>query len=119
MALPTIAGLISMGIATMDGKGSIATMVRSMLIGSVANSVCWGSVLLATRAYRNPRSVLFPALAGIVPLTVFYASLGGPSDPFLVIGLIVAPFYTIPLILLGALAGLWFDKRPRTKTGVQ
>ncbi len=111
IVLPTLVGLISMGLGGMDGTGSMGTMLSLVLIGTVANSVCWGGVLLATLAYRNPKSVFFPAVAGIVPLAVVYAGLGGESDPLLVIGLIIVPFYTLPLILLGALGGLWFDRR--------
>jgi len=115
IALPLFAGLVSMGLAIMDGEGSIGTMLTIMLVGSMANGVCWGSVLLATLAYRNPRSVFFPAVAGIVPLTLLYATLGSSArEPFLVIGLVIAPFYTIPLVLLGAMVGRWFDKRSRS-----
>ncbi len=58
----------------------------------------------------------FPGIAGIVPLTVLYATLGtAPIEPLLGIGLIVAPFYTIPLILLGTVVGLWFDRRSRSR----
>jgi hypothetical protein len=100
--------------AVVEGPGWFA----SYLPGSIAaflfvqawNAVCWGSVLAATFAYRSPRSAWFPAILGFAYPLYEHATLDLLSDAQAALGLIIMPIYSLPLVFVGAMAGLIFDR---------
>jgi hypothetical protein len=93
----------------------IAAMVNSSLphslsgglFLSVFNSICWGSILLATAGYRHPHSAMFPVVMGFAWPTLFYLTFDSKSSPF---GFVFIPIENLVFVFAGWLAGRYFDK---------
>jgi hypothetical protein len=85
--------------------------LSAVLFISAFNCVCWVAILLATSKYKHVGSVWFPATAGFLLPLAAHASLDLSSDSTAAIALIFIPFASLPLVLIGWLLGLWFDRR--------
>jgi hypothetical protein len=81
-----------------------------VLLG-VCNALCWGAILAASFTYRHARSVWFPAVLGFGFLALSHAFLDLSSNSTAAISLIFIPIFSLPLVIVGWLAGLWYDRR--------
>jgi hypothetical protein len=83
----------------------------AVLFFAAFNAICWGSILAATFTYRDPRSAWFPAVLGFALPALAHVTLDLASDPQAAIALVFIPIYALPLVLVGWLLGLWFDRK--------
>ena len=85
--------------------------VFAILFLSAFNAICWGSILCSTFSYRSPKAVWFPAGFGFVFPAIAHGTLDLSSDAQAALGLIFIPIYALPLVLVGWLVGIWFDRK--------
>lgn len=85
--------------------------IGAIIFFGVFNAICWGSILGASFSYRHPSSVCFPAILGFAALAAMHAFLDLASSSTAAIALVFIPIYSLPLVLIGWLIGLWFDRR--------
>jgi hypothetical protein len=103
-----IPGMITQGV---NWFTSYWTGWHSFLFFGTFNSICWGSILLATLTYRDVRSVWFPALIGFAMPAYWHATLDiASSNFFSAIKLSTIPFLSLPYVGVGWLVGLAFDR---------
>lgn len=81
-----------------------------ILLGAL-NAICWGSILGTSFSYRHSSSVWFPAAFGFAFLAVAHAFVDLSSSSTAAIALVFIPIFSVPLVLVGWLVGLWFDRR--------
>jgi hypothetical protein len=84
-------------------------------IGGVAfiaglQSLCWGSILLSSFTYRQPSALWFPAALGFAFVALAHAFLDLNSSSTAAIGLAAIPVMSLPIILIGWMLGLWFQR---------
>jgi len=84
-----------------------------MILLGFFNALCWGGVLLGSLCYRHPRSVWFPLALGFALPAYGHATVDLSADAQAAVALVFIPIYSLPLVLLGWLLGLWYD---RTRT---
>ncbi len=77
----------------------------------IFNAFCWGSILAATFSYRHARSIWFPVFFGFAFPLWEHAFLDLSSDAQAAVALVFIPLYSLPLVFIGWLAGLWFDRK--------
>lgn len=83
------------------------------------NGVCWGSILGASFTYRHARSVWFPAVLGFAFPAIAHACLDLSSDSTAAVAIVFIPLYSLPLVFLGWLLGLWFDRRSASEDSLR
>jgi ACR3 family arsenite efflux pump ArsB len=76
----------------------------------VLQALCWGSILLASLKYQHPSTIWFPAVFGFVGVAIAHACLNLSSSSTAAIGLVAIPLLSVPLVLIGWLVGLWFER---------
>ncbi len=62
-------------------NSSLPLGLKEGLFLGAFNSICWGSILLATAGYRHPNSAIFPIVIGFAWPTLFYLTFDGKSSP--------------------------------------
>jgi hypothetical protein len=97
--LPFIAAIVN---------SSLPLDLRGVLFLGALNSICWGSILLATTGYRDPNSAIFPIVTGFAWPTLFYLTFNGKSSP---LGFIFLPIENLGFVFAGWLVGRYVDKR--------
>ena len=110
--LPYCARLVA---ALFMGPSWFADYLDAGLLGFVVigafNTINWGAVILTTLSFRHPRSSWFPAVFGFALPLVGHASLDLGADAQAAVALAVLPFASLPLVFIGWLVGLWYDRR--------
>lgn len=97
--LPYIAGIVN---------SALPPSFKGALFLGVVNSICWGSVLLATSGYQHSSSAMFPILLGFAWPTCFYLTFNTKSSP---LGFIFLPIENLVFVLAGWLVGRYVDKQ--------
>ncbi len=97
--LPYIAGIVN---------NALPLNFRGALFLGVVNSICWGSVLLATSGYRHSGSAMFPIVMGFAWPTCFYLTFNPKSSP---LGFIFFPIENVVCVFAGWLVGRYVDKQ--------
>jgi hypothetical protein len=89
---------------------------------SLADAICWGSVVMLSYAYRWPVSILFPSVLGLGSLAIAHGTLDLASDAQAAIGLLFIPIFSLPFVAIGWAIGFLVDrvltKRVRHKLAV-
>jgi hypothetical protein len=75
------------------------------------NAIFWGSVLLAVSTFHQLRSAWFPVILGFAFPAIAYAFVDLTSSSTAALGLIFIPLYALPLVLIGWLAGRYYDRK--------
>lgn len=75
------------------------------------NFIFWGSVLLSVTTYRHPRSAWFPVILGFAAPAICYGLVDLRSSSTAVLSMVFIPLYALPLVLIGWLAGLRYDRK--------
>ncbi len=78
---------------------------------NIPSLICWGSIFLAVSVYRHQKAAWFPVIFGFALPTLVYASLDLSADALNSIALITAPIFSLPLVLIGFLIGVKYDKK--------
>jgi hypothetical protein len=99
VCLPFVAALVNSSLPFTWG---------GILMIGVFNSICWGSILVATAGYRDPSSAIFPVVIGYAWPTLFYLTFDGKSSPF---GLVFVPIENVVFVLIGWLVGRYAERR--------
>jgi len=95
-------------------NSSLPFGVREGLFVGVLNSICWGSILVATIGFRNPTSALFPIVIGYAWPILFYLTFNSKSSP---VGFIFLPIENLVFVFAGWLAGRYVDKSDAAPKG--
>jgi len=85
--------------------------IGAIIFSGVFSAICWGSIWGASFSYRHPSSVWFPAIPGFTLLAAMHAFMDLASSSTAAIALVFIPIYSLPLVLIGWLIGLWFDRK--------
>ena len=85
--------------------------IGAVIFFGAFNAICWGSILGASFSYRHSSSIWFPAVFGFAFPAVAHAFMDLSSSSTAAVALVFIPIYSLPLILVGWLAGLWYDRR--------
>jgi hypothetical protein len=85
--------------------------IGAFLFFGAFNAVCWGSILFGSFSYKNPKSILFPAIFGFAFPAIAYACLDLSSSSTAAVALVFIPIYSFPLVFLGWLIGRWYDRK--------
>jgi hypothetical protein len=85
--------------------------IGGFLFFGVFEAICWGSILGASFSYRHSRSVWFPAIFGFIFPALGNAFLDLSSSSTAAVALVFIPIYSLPLMVVGWLIGLWFDRK--------
>lgn len=72
--------------------------------------LCWGSILLATLSYKQTKAVWFPAALGFGFAGLSHGFLDLSSGSTAALGLVAIPLLSLPVVLIGWLLGLWYQK---------
>ena len=113
LALPYLAripGIPFKGIdwlTSMAGKG-----LGSMLFFAAFNAICWGAIFAVSFTFKKPRYALFPAAFGFALPLYAYVTIDLASSSTAAIALIFIPIYSVPLTLIGWMAGKYYEKKP-------
>jgi len=83
----------------------------ALVLLGVCNALCWGAILAASFTYRHARSIWFPAVLGFGFLALAHGFLDLSSGSTAAISLIFIPIFSLPLVIVGWLAGLLYDRR--------
>ena len=83
----------------------------AFLMFAAFNAVNWGSILIATLAYRHARSAWFPAVLGFALPIAAHTAVDLSADAQAAVALVVIPFASLPGVVVGWLLGLWYDRR--------
>jgi hypothetical protein len=78
-------------------------------------ALCWGAVLLASLSYRKPSSIWFPGALGFGFAAIGHGTLDLESGSTAALGLIAIPILSLPVVLIGWLVGLGFQKKEAVK----
>ena len=73
-------------------------------------AICWGSILAASLSYRHPASLWFPAVLGFGFVALAHGFLDLSSTSTAAVALVAIPFASLPLVFVGWLLGLWYDR---------
>lgn len=79
-------------------NSSLPRSLGAVILLSALNSICWGSVLLATLRYRHQNSAIFPIAMGFAWPALFYLAFDSKSSP---LGLIFLPIENLAFVLAG------------------
>lgn len=102
ICLPFIAGIV-------NGSGNLLNFnPGAVLFLSALNSICWGSILLATLGYRHANSAIFPIVIGFTWPALYYLTLDSKSSPF---GIIFLPIENLAPVFIGWLVGRYADRQ--------
>ena len=96
--LPYFAAVLNSSLPLRAGGG---------LFLSALNSICWGSILLATLGYRHENSAIFPIVIGFAWPTLFYLTFGSKTSP---LDFIFLPIENLVFVFAGWLLGNYVDK---------
>ena len=77
---------------------------------SALQALCWGSILLATLSYKQTNAVWFPGAFGFAFVGLSHAFLNLSSSSTAAIGLVAIPLLSLPVVLVGWLIGLWYQR---------
>jgi hypothetical protein len=104
--LIVIGGLLLPYIVAIVNSSLPLGLSGALFLGAL-NSICWGSILLATAGYRHPHSAIFPIVMGFAWPTLFYLTFDRKSSP---LGFIFLPIENLVFVFAGWLAGRYVDK---------
>lgn len=85
--------------------------IGAVLFFGAFNAINWGSMLGASFSYRHSSSVWFLAGCGFAFPAVAHAFLDLASSSTAAIALLFIPILSLPLVVIGWLAGFLFDRR--------
>ena len=106
-----IPGMAVYGVRWFTSYFDKATLSDILFVG-LFDAACWGSILLATFTYRHPRSVWILALFGFALPALGHATLDLlHGDGQAGMARVVFPILSLPLVFVGWLVGLVFDRR--------
>jgi hypothetical protein len=89
-------------------NSSLPLGVGGGLLLSALNSICWGSILLATVGYRHQNSAIVPIVTGVAWPAFFYLAFDSESSP---LGLIFLPVENLVFVFAGWLLGRYIDRQ--------
>ncbi|MEZ0223523.1 MAG: hypothetical protein ACAH83_03135 [Alphaproteobacteria bacterium] len=91
-------------LTSMAGKG-----LGSMLFFAAFNTICWGPIYALAGTFKKPRYALFPAAFGFAFPLYAYVTIDLASSSTAAIALIFIPIYSVPLTLIGWMAGKYYE----------
>jgi hypothetical protein len=87
--------------------------IEGWLVFGAFNAIAWGAILLVSRAYRRPVSLVAPAGLGFAFLAWGHNALDLDEDAQSAIGLVLLPVYALVPIAAGGALGYAIDRSLR------